>query len=765
MKKRIFTISALILSGFWGAFISYSAEFASDNVRIIQEKKSYYGKQAGSFLKKHLELIAGKELAPGEDAYKIILREKDLGNKGTWVTGDGETVITGKGRLLRYAVSDFLEKQLGIVWMDYLNTAYKERKTIILKNTDGFFIDRYAEHFIWARRGPQLTWAGNVKSSKFISWNTSHAFIYWWHDFGKKYPQFFSMKENGVRGPRNSYSNSMNVAAAAVSKNRRVNNQVQLCVSNKDLPDFIIEQHLKSKKASKEINLSNNDDASSYCRCPECKKLDVKRPGIPEWPHISDRYLLLSNKVAEKAAKLKPARNVHFLAYCETEEPPAKTRVASNILVTFCPTDYRLERTLVQLDNWIKMGARKIRMRPNLPCYFHSSLPIGFEKHAWKLFSETMKRPEVVGCNIDNLSAVNLGTFSFPMYVIARTIVSPETPFEVWEKEYLTGYGEGAADVRKYFEVWRNVWDKKINPDYENILKQVRYFNIGVALLRWAKKYYTIRDFDQAETHLKNALEKDLTEAERKRVEELILVNTHARLIYLAASTNGVKQSEYARKLIDFRKKHPVIMGYQTKNATDKEGRWGDFTGIKKAAITKEFDLPVMPTPIFWYFKIDPKRVGEKEKWYETSFDEFRKWGEMAPTHTYWQGTPRMPNMSAAMKKRLITYDGVGWFARNIAIPVSWKERQVFLLFGAVDEACKVFVNGKLVHTRKYERPRDESRPFSVDITRYIDWKRPTRNLVHVMVIDETGQGGITQRVYLVSRKIKKSSSGADEKK
>ena len=195
-----------------------------------------------------------------------------------------------------------------------------------------------------------------------------------------------------------------------------VNHQVQLCCSNPDLPDFIIAQHLKSQNAASMVNIANNDDASAFCHCAECKKLDADRPGIPEWPHISDRYLFLANQVAEKAAKLSPPRKVHFLAYCETEEPPAKTRVAENIVVTFCPTDYRLERCLSQLDNWIRMGARQIRMRPNLPCYFFSVLPVGFEKHAWKLFSETLKRPEVVGCNIDNLAAANPWTFSFPMY-------------------------------------------------------------------------------------------------------------------------------------------------------------------------------------------------------------------------------------------------------------------------------------------------------------------------------------------------------------
>lgn len=732
------------------------AEFASENVRIIQEKKSADGAKAKTILAKHLQLVAGKKLAPGKNPYKFILRETDLGNKGKWETNDKETIFTGKGLLLQYAVLDFLEKQLGIVWMDYLNTVYKQQDKVTLKNTTGEFVDRYEEHFIWPGSGKDRSdWIRHTKANRFISWHTAHAFITWWYDYGKKYPQYFSLNKNGVRGPRNSKPHAMDAAAAAPSKNKRINHQVQLCCSNKDLPAFIIEQHMKSKAASRNINISNNDDASAYCHCAECKKLDVKRPGVPEWPHLSDRYLFLANKVAEKAAKLTPAKDVHFLAYCETEEPPAKTKIAPNILVTFCPTDYRLERTLVQLENWIKMGAKKIRLRPNLPCYFLSVLPIGFEKHAWKLFSEAMKHKEVVGCNIDNLGAVNMGTFSFPMYVIARTINSPETPFEVWEEEYLRGYGKGADDVKKYFALWRNNWDKRINPDYVNILKVSRYFNVGRGLLMNAKKYYKNEDFDKAESFLKDALKKDLTGEERKRVEDLILVNTHARLVFLAATSTGTKQMNLARKLLDFRKANPVIMGYSMEKAASTEIRWGDYTGIKKARVTTQFDLPILETPIFWYFKADPKQVGEKEKWFLSTEKEFGKWGEMAATHTYWQGTPRMPLMSAKMKKFLASYDGIGWYARTVSVPADWKDRQVFLLFGAVDEACKVFVNGKLVHTRKYEKRGDEARAFPVDITSAINWNDPKKTTVHVMVIDENGEGGIWQKVYLTSKKKK----------
>jgi hypothetical protein len=107
------------------------------------------------------------------------------------------------------------------------------------------------------------------------------------------------------------------------------------------------------------------------------------------------------------------------------------------------------------------------------------------------------------------------------------------------------------------------------------------------------------------------------------------------------------------------------------------------------------------------------------------------------------------------LKDFLVKYDGIGWYAQVLNIPPDWKDRKVYLLFGAVDESCKVFVNGKHVHTRMFKNNGDETKPFAVDITSAVNWEKPHQTLVHVMVIDEAGQGGIWQRVYLVSKKKK----------
>ena len=65
MKKNYCTwmaVWSILLGSVW----VYGAEFASENVKIIQEKKSAYGAKANTILAKHLQLVAGKKLAPGK---------------------------------------------------------------------------------------------------------------------------------------------------------------------------------------------------------------------------------------------------------------------------------------------------------------------------------------------------------------------------------------------------------------------------------------------------------------------------------------------------------------------------------------------------------------------------------------------------------------------------------------------------------------------------------------------------------------------------
>ena len=71
-------------------------------------------------------------------------------------------------------------------------------------------------------------------------------------------------------------------------------------------------------------------------------------------------------------------------------------------------------------------------------------------------------------------------------------------------------------------------------------------------------------------------------------------------------------------------------------------------------------------------------------------------------------------------------------------------------MFGAVDEACKVYFNGQLLLDRPYPYKGNANsweEPFAVDVTTLL--KTDGENDLSVMVINNYGQGGLFRPVYV----------------
>ncbi len=99
-------------------------------------------------------------------------------------------------------------------------------------------------------------------------------------------------------------------------------------------------------------------------------------------------------------------------------------------------------------------------------------------------------------------------------------------------------------------------------------------------------------------------------------------------------------------------------------------------------------------------------------------------------------------------------YNPVGTYRRDFEIPGSWRDREVFLHFGAVKSFCYVYLNGERVGMGK-----DAKTPVEFNITRYL---RPGKNTVGIEVFrwsdgtylecqDMWRMSGINRDVYLFS--------------
>jgi len=72
----------------------------------------------------------------------------------------------------------------------------------------------------------------------------------------------------------------------------------------------------------------------------------------------------------------------------------------------------------------------------------------------------------------------------------------------------------------------------------------------------------------------------------------------------------------------------------------------------------------------------------------------------------------------------------------------------VFLIFGAVDESCWIYVNGKKAGEHLFKNSDDWKTPFIIRIDREFDNSKEWQDIV-IRVEDKSGMGGIYKSVWL----------------
>jgi beta-galactosidase len=127
-----------------------------------------------------------------------------------------------------------------------------------------------------------------------------------------------------------------------------------------------------------------------------------------------------------------------------------------------------------------------------------------------------------------------------------------------------------------------------------------------------------------------------------------------------------------------------------------------------------------------------------------------KKWSLVSVPHTW--------NAEDVNDEEPGYYIGEGWYKKTIQIPVSWKEKEVYIYFEGVGQVAEVYLNGKLVgkHIGSYNA-------FSFPISNYINYTTEENATNEVIVkvdnshnenipplaADFTFYGGIYRDVYL----------------
>ena len=140
-----------------------------------------------------------------------------------------------------------------------------------------------------------------------------------------------------------------------------------------------------------------------------------------------------------------------------------------------------------------------------------------------------------------------------------------------------------------------------------------------------------------------------------------------------------------------------------------------------------------------------------------TDFDS-SKWHDIGTTAGL--GERRRPG-SGGRPSTEQDYNGIAWYRTQLHRARRRSRGQVRLVFGAVDEACKVWLNGELILERPYPYQGNTDswrQSFEMDITKLV--RRDQPNVLAVRVEDNAGAGGVWKPVWLVTSEAPQPRTG-----
>ncbi len=749
-----------------------SAAVTIDPAKAVIVAATKGDQAAAQELKTHLDLITesaipiAKEGAlPAGRSYVFRVGALPPGEKGPFaleesrylVTKDGAWFFGGPQNGAQNGVYSFLEDGLGVRWPSDDDIAYTVRKPLVVEKTAGKWIPVityrqlrrvYSNDPIARAEGRnERVWKIRLRTGTNGNWNYGPGdavYAKWWKQYGKEHPEFFAMNINGVRGPAPSRLNK-NIPTADAAAYTGSDLQVAFCCTNDALLDEVVRRWDKKYW----LNFFQPDLYDfEACYCDKCRALDgFQTPKGERFSgnRLSDRYVHMYNRLYQKAVKYNPDVKVITGIYNACEQPPVKTKVTGNICFSLVPTDFTMEGLTKLVDGWNKAGLKSMYYRPNRHIYFITMLPTGYEEYFFRIFQKLYKAG-AEGFDYDCAFRFLHNGQWFADYVILKGLQDPTKDFAFWEKHYMESFTGAEKEIGDYYRYWRKeVWEKRLEKNVARLQKEGAFFNFGRGLAYSLGAYYKESDFDKTDAILQAALsKKNLPKNVRQRIQRLVIDNQHCRLTFLAITK---KSDAISAELMKFREKHGYVMFPWS------EQYWGDICGLKRVAAFREYTLPYKKTPLFWNFKLDPQNVGVKEQWYKDNFAAIGKWGALMATNNCWEKPHKhYKAVSEEIRKQTADYNGIAWYSVPLEkFPLEWKDRRVYLFFGAVDESCWVYVNGKEAGKHIFVKPDDWRTSFAIDITDYIDWKKSTQ-IVTVRVEDSAGAGGIWKEVWLLSK-------------
>lgn len=522
------------------------------------------------------------------------------------------------------------------------------------------------------------------------------------------------------------------------------------CISNPEFIDFVtntIREYFTKHPDAKRYMIAQADEPSYWCTCDRCRAWDPKQidcnwtPYGPQgnlqprqW-HMADRWLRFVNLVAKCIEKEFPNKWIATYSYSGTMFPPIEVIPNRNVMVevtipelcrkhslldTNCP-DNQME--LRRIQSWSKIS-NKISIYSYLE-FDNGGIPISFFHSASDLYK----------------SVYNIGVRHISDEMDSNPYISPV-----------------------YFGLWgRLLWDVNTAPDkYISEFCNIVYGNAGQEMEQFWRyqgkvmlnsklphrgykdiERFTPEVFKVSYELLQNALCKKLTQNQVVRIQRARMSILMAEFYTSKAMINEktakawLQACKCKEEIFQLADKYGFSFSWWEWNALGGRTAWEDPNSdnagyiFPREAIEGEI---LVSLPETWLFRTDPHGKGEKDQWYskDANMDEYKPISILKNWEAQWVGD----------------YDGYGWYVTEVTIPKT-AAKHVWLLFGAVDETWKAWIDGKYIGAGEGNPNKVWNMPSAVDISGKYTLGQKVR--ITVRVHDTIDAGGIWQPVTITT--------------
>lgn len=702
-------------------------------IPVLPEKKWSADIKGGFFLGATRAAAERKLDVSGEPLNSFLIRRDGdfLFIVGRDNTCDEKALNAAPGTL--FGVYHYLRQLMGVRWLwPGLSGESIPKHSAIVINDSLNGLHRPAFQFVRAttlKTDDEIRWGRRVM-------NTSEAdflpgpspYSKWAFQYAKEHPEWFALRADGKRDLRK---------------------HAPLCISNPQFQDQIVNKWWSVQKKYPDSDLMINvkeNDTQDRCTCPECLALDGLDKRGPTgryelYRNVGDRYAKFYRQVYDKAVKFKPDAGISVYAYQSYFYAPRQVKLNQNFYVGLVP-DIPFPR-LPAYNKWLRDEYRAWRdsgatlyLRPN---YFYGGycMPeVWYDQYADEL--NFLRKLGCIGVMIDGPSLM-WATRGLDTYVMGRLCATPDAKPESLVSEYCEAFGPAAREIGDYFEHWRKYLlehTEAINKIYESSSRKW-YFH-GFHYAAYAHRIFPADELKKGRPFLERAAV--LTEAgtpERTKVDflrqglEYAIASSECAALFADRQTS-VEQKRTAwnnlRKLRAALPPQAVDPAYLDKI---EKNVWK----LPAPAAVPAGDTQALAEK--WQVCPDPSDEGENKQYQGRDFDSSR-----------WDTASTWLNLEP---QGFVNYRNM-WYRTTCHIAEKSSDK-VILYLGAVDENCKVWVNGQFCGELQFDALKDPDswkKPFEVDISDHVRFNGD--NVIAVKLTNKAGFGGVWKPCYLIFR-------------